>query len=109
MSFWRSIGVPEDELPDDEDHTDSIVDPEGVRPRIWFLKVPEAKVVKNRVHLDLKVAGGRTVPSTTRRAGSRRGRADDGAGATRLRRRSGGRRPYHVVMTDPEGNEFCVA
>ena len=29
VSFWRSIGVPEDELPDDEDHTDSIVDPEG--------------------------------------------------------------------------------
>ena len=111
VSFWRSIGVPEDELPDDEDHTDSIVDPEGVRPRIWFQIVPEAKVVKNRVHLDLQVSGGRTVPLATRRdrVDAEVGRLA-GLGATRLRTLGHeGMDYYGVVMHDPEGNEFCVA
>ena len=111
VSFWRSIGVPDDELPDDEDHTDSIIDPEGVRPRIWFQMVPEAKVVKNRVHLDLQVSGGRTVPLATRRdrVDAEVGRLT-GLGATRLRTLGHeGMDYYGVVMHDPEGNEFCVA
>jgi hypothetical protein len=29
--------------------------PDGAGPRVWFQPVPEAKVVKNRVHLDLTV------------------------------------------------------
>ena len=35
----------------------SIVDPEGVGPAIGFLQVPEAKVAKNRFHIDIRVAG----------------------------------------------------
>jgi Glyoxalase-like domain len=42
--------------------TTILVDPDGVRPRIWFQPVPKSKVVKNRVHLDLGVSGGRRVP-----------------------------------------------
>lgn len=42
--YWVSVGVPEDEA---EDGYDSIVDPGGDGPRIWFQQVPEAKVVKN--------------------------------------------------------------
>src|SRR6476661_2672977 len=94
VSFWRSIGVPD-----------------GVRPRIWFQMVPEAKVVKNRVHLDLKVSGGRTVPLATRRdrVDAEVGRLT-GLGATRLRTLGHeGMDYYGVVMHDPEGNEFCVA
>ena len=90
--------------------TTILVDPDGVRPRIWFQPVPEGKVVKNRLHLDLGVSGGRQVPLETRR---RRVDAEAerlvAAGATRLRVLSEeGVDHYAVVMADPEGNEFCL-
>ena len=34
------------------------VDPSGVGPRLYFQRVPEGKVVKNRVHLDVRVGTG---------------------------------------------------
>jgi hypothetical protein len=65
-------------------------------------------VVKNRVHLDLGVSGGRTVPVEIRkeRVEAEAGRLI-GAGATRQRVLEGAS-SYAVVMQDPEGNEFCV-
>jgi catechol 2,3-dioxygenase-like lactoylglutathione lyase family enzyme len=107
QDYWASRGLPPEEV---EDGYDSIVDPEGVRPRIWFQPVPEGKVVKNRLHLDLGVSGGRRVPLETRR---RRIDAEAerlvAAGATRLRVLSEeGVDHYGVVMADPEGNEFCL-
>jgi hypothetical protein len=57
-AYWQSIGVPPDELTDVTDDAESIVDPSGQGPRIWFQQVPEAKVVKNRLHLDLDASGG---------------------------------------------------
>jgi hypothetical protein len=82
----------------------------GVRPRISFLKVPEGKVVKNRLHLDLQVGGGRAEPWDLR--WSRVTEAVDelrryGATVVREVPLDDGR-PDHVVMADPEGNEFCV-
>ncbi len=110
-AYWRSIGVPEEELDAQRDSADSIVDPDGAGPRIWFQRVPEPKVVKNRLHLDLKVGGGRTVPLAERRA-----RVDaevarlaaHGARALRVLEPAG-QDYYAVVLLDPEGNEFCVA
>jgi len=109
--YWRHIGVPDEELPTDVDAADSIVDPDGVGPRIWFQLVPEAKAVKNRLHLDLKVSGGRSVPLDTRRDRIEAEAARlQRIGATRLRVLSAdGLDHYGVVMQDPEGNEFCVA
>jgi hypothetical protein len=109
--YWRDVGVPESELPTDVDGANSIVDPAGVGPRVWFQLVPEPKTVKNRLHLDLKVSGGRTVPMAERRA---RVEAEvtrlESLGANRLRVLSAdGLDHYAVVMTDPAGNEFCVA
>jgi hypothetical protein len=111
VAYWRSIGIPEHELPDRDDVHDSIVDPHGVRPRIWFQLVPEPKLVKNRLHLDLQVSGGRSVPIEARRA-----RVDAeaarlvGLGASRVRGPLyEGTGHYAVVMQDPEGNEFCLA
>lgn len=109
-AFWRSIGVPEEELDDANDASDSLVDPAGQGPRIWFQKVPEAKVVKNRLHLDLDAGGGRGVPLQTRKE---RVTAEVqrlvGAGATALRvLEQEGMDHYAVVMQDPEGNEFCI-
>jgi hypothetical protein len=114
LASWRdwylSVGVPEDEL-GEGDCTDRLRDPDGRGPNIWFQGVPEGKVVKNRLHLDLKVSGGRTFPLARRKE-----RVDAkvaellAAGATVFRV---GDHPdqdhYGVVMQDPEGNEFCVA
>jgi len=56
----RSIGIQDSDLAGVDPSTcDSIVDPEGRRPRIWFQVVPERKAAKNRVHLDLDVTRGR--------------------------------------------------
>jgi len=110
--YWADMGVPEEELTEGVGETpESIVDPEGRGPRIWFQCVPEGKVVKNRVHLDLKVGGGRGVPlpERTRRI---RAKADrlTATGATVLRvMDEPGMDFYGVVLQDPEGNEFCVA
>ena len=102
--FLRSISVPEDQW----NSRNAVVDPDGVRPRIFFQRVPEPKAAKNRVHLDLKVGGGPTVPLEERRA---RVEAEAqrlvAAGATRLRAYEE-HGEYWAVLQDPEGNEFCV-
>jgi hypothetical protein len=108
--YWLSIGVPAEEL-GEGDCADSIIDPAGRGPRIWFQQVPEPKVGKNRLHLDLKIGGDRT----DRPLAERRARIE--AEVTRLRslgaelvRRDDvvGVDHYYVVMADPESNEFCV-
>lgn len=38
----------------------SLIDPDGVLPAISFLKVPEGKTAKNRVHIDIRVSVGPT-------------------------------------------------
>ncbi len=87
----------------------AIEDPDGVGPRVYFQRVPEGKVAKNRMHLDLNVAGGRDVPLEERKvrvlAEVERLKAlgaDDHRGAIE---HDG---EFWVRMNDPEGNEFCV-
>jgi hypothetical protein len=106
-AWYRSLGVPEEEL---DGGVDRIVDPAGRGPKIWFQKVPERKSTKNRLHLDLHVGGGRGVPLDARRQ-----RVDAeadrlvAAGASVLHDLStDGVDHYGVVLADPEGNEFCV-
>src|SRR5690349_22228832 len=41
-------------------HSFAAMDPTGVGPRLYFQRVPEGKVVKNRVHLDVRVGTGLT-------------------------------------------------
>jgi hypothetical protein len=105
--YWRDVGVPEEEL---GLGTDRIIDPDGAGPRIWFQVVPESKTVKNRLHLDICVSGGRTVPIATRRQRvDAEARRLTGLGATKLRAlEEEGLDHYGVAMTDPEGNEFDI-
>jgi Glyoxalase-like domain len=86
-----------------------IEDPDGIGPAISFLKVPEPKAAKNRVHFDVQAGGGRAVPLEVRwpRVTQAVGRLT-AAGATVLREDADDGNPDHVVMADPEGNEFCV-
>ncbi|HLQ56642.1 MAG TPA: VOC family protein [Streptosporangiaceae bacterium] len=62
-------------------------------PNMWFIRVPEPKTAKNRLHFDLR-APGATDQEVGRLAA---------LGATVVRRETA-----HTVMLDPEGNEFCV-
>jgi len=79
----------------------AITHPEGTgrAPRMLFQTVSEDKVVKNRVHLDLRI-GEDELAATVERLTD--------AGATFLHE---GRQGPHawVTLADPEGNEFCVS
>jgi predicted enzyme related to lactoylglutathione lyase len=63
-----------------------------------FVLVPESKMQKNRLHLDLAMASVEAQEATVERLLSR-GAARSDIGQENV--------PW-VVLTDPEGNEFCV-
>jgi len=105
--YYRDVGVPEEELGSGPDR---LIDPSGSGPAIWFQVVDETKTVKNRLHFDLRVSGGRSVPFE-----SRKQRVE--AEADRLSRLGATRigvffekgvDHYAVAMLDPEGNEFDI-
>ena len=101
--FLRQAGVPEDLW----DSRSAVVDPEGRGPRIFIQKVPEPKTSKNRVHLDVQVGAG-VEPADRREVVAREVERLTGLGASRgqVFDEMG---EHWVVMTDPEGNEFCVS
>jgi Glyoxalase-like domain len=105
--FYRKLGLPEEEL---FEGVDRISDPEGRGPSIWFHVVPDAKVVKNRLHLDIRASGERTDPIEARakRVDAEASRLA-GLGATITGALSEeGLDHYAVGMKDPEGNEFDI-
>ncbi|SDF75544.1 hypothetical protein SAMN05660662_3259 [Blastococcus aurantiacus] len=88
LARLRAAGI---ESPEDDPTV--LVEPEREGgPRLFFQLVPEVKEVKNRLHLDLRCAD---VDGEIARIGDLGGRVqatfDD-----------------HVVLVDPEGNEFCL-
>ena len=81
------------ETPDDSVAIDSA---DGA-PRIWFSKVPERKVAKNRVHIDINLPDGAEIERLQRL----------GARPLQEIRDAQGRLKW-TIMADPEGNEFCA-
>ncbi|MGW0178706.1 VOC family protein [Nocardia sp. NPDC003345] len=83
-------------------------DPTGVGPRLYFQRVPEGKVAKNRVHLDVRVGTGLV--------GDERLAALEAEctrllalGAQRVRLLTADAvNESCLVMRDVEGNEFCL-
>ncbi len=109
-AFWaRALGYVDEPGYDDPDGA-SIVDPDGRGPAIGFLRVPEPKSAKNRMHVDIRVAG-EPPWNMAERERLIRGKVAEltQAGATAVREESYDGTLGHVVMLDPEGNEFCVA
>jgi hypothetical protein len=102
-------GFSESLPPEQRDSASASVDPEGVGPRLFFQRVPEGKSAKNRVHLDVRAAPGLEGDA---RMSALEAEADRlvALGATRLRRFEPGSEMSagFIVMTDPEGNEFCL-
>ena len=80
----------------------AIIVPKGVpeedERHMLFMRVPEAKVAKNRVHLDLHPDGDTRayIAGLVER------------GATLVEQRGEGWPVHWATLTDPEGNEFCV-
>ena len=99
----RAWDVPEDQW----NSRSAVTDPDGVGPRLFFQQVPEEKVVKNRVHLDINAAEGTTDPDERRRVIAAEVDRLTEAGASVFRQVEE-RGEFWVVMQDPEGNEFCV-
>jgi hypothetical protein len=114
--YYRSIGVPDDELDPDGDGTDRIFDPAGRGPKIWFQAVPDGKTVKNRLHLDVYPTDRDPTLTLEERRRIVEAKVDElvGRGATVSRRFPDdfeGQKTvttYFVTMLDPEGNEFCL-
>jgi len=100
-----AMGVP----PERRNDASGLVDPDGSRPRLFFQRVPEPKRAKNRVHLDVRAA-----PDTEgdARMAALEAEAERlvALGATRIERHepSPPMGSGHIVMADPEGNEFCL-
>ena len=94
VRFWnRALGY---ETKYSDDSGALLRHPEGLYPKLYLQVVPEPRVGKNRLHLDLyspdeeAEAERLTALGATRR---KRFDTDDGV---------------WIVMTDPEGNEFCI-
>src|SRR3954451_692309 len=85
----------------------TLVDQERDRPDIFFLKVPEAKAGKNRLHLDIKVAPGLDGDARRTRIHAEADRLI--ALGARVTERFDTPEDIHLILRDPEGNEFCLA
>ena len=103
--FLARVGVPEEQ----RNSRSAIEDPDGDGPRVFFQQVPEDKVAKNRVHLDVRAAPGLE--------GDERMAALEAEcerlvalGASRVSRTEPAppMEAGFIVMQDPEGNEFCL-
>ncbi|WP_090935099.1 VOC family protein [Nonomuraea jiangxiensis] len=98
-SWWsRATGLPlgEGDRPGD----DEVMLRTERDPYLLFLRVPEGKSVKNRIHLDVNGTAGRSRDQEVERL--------VGLGATVYDDRRQPDGTGWVVMLDPEGNEFCV-
>lgn len=94
-AFWcLALGYEIDDVDDDGAY---IVDPAGRGVAIYFQLVPEGKVVKNRLHLDLRPPSSMAVEVERLEA----------AGATVFRMVEA-EENFWTIMRDPQGNEFCV-
>ncbi len=92
-AFWAAALGRELKAGDGEER---YLEASGANPEILFLPVPEAKVVKNRLHLDLRPDDqGAEVERLL------------GLGATRVQIGQTGEESW-VVLADVEGNEFCI-
>jgi predicted enzyme related to lactoylglutathione lyase len=96
--FWGQVtGWPVTEEAQPGYEESAVGRPGESSPRLYFVKVPESKTIKNRLHLDVMPADRTQDEEITR--------------LTRLGARViSDRRPElgWVILADPEGNEFCV-
>ncbi|WP_436702310.1 VOC family protein [Nocardioides sp. BYT-33-1] len=108
--FWKAVlgYVDPPYPPDPEDAWAACQDPDGVGPRLYFQRVPEAKTTKNRVHLDVRVGTGLTGDERLAALEAEASRLE-ALGATRgTLLLADGENESCQNMLDVEGNEFCL-
>ncbi|MBA0050928.1 VOC family protein [Streptomyces sp. AJS327] len=94
--------------PEERDAWCACVDPTGVGPRLFFQRVPEGRVVKNRVHLDVRSAVG-LVGEERVAALEAEGARLIALGAERVQLLTADEENEScLAMRDVEGNEFCL-
>ena len=94
--------------PEDQGSWFACVDPSGVGPRLFFQRVPEGKVVKNRLHLDVRAGTGLTGEARLAVLEAECARLV-ALGAVRVRLLpADDDNESCIVMQDIEGNEFCL-
>jgi predicted enzyme related to lactoylglutathione lyase len=96
--FWAEVLGWRIENEADDDDEIELVDPDGGKPTLLFIRVPESKTVKNRLHIDVNARDREQSEEVERLLGLGATLADVGQGDD----------VTWVVMADPEGNEFCV-
>jgi Glyoxalase-like domain len=85
-----------------EDDDEIVLEPpagspgEGLIPDLLFLRVPETKTIKNRLHFDLRPSDQAAEVARLEELGATRASVGQEADVT------------WVVLADPDGNEFCV-
>jgi predicted enzyme related to lactoylglutathione lyase len=93
--FWSAVlGWGET---DRDEETIEIADPAGGVPTLVFARVPDEKIVKNRVHIDVNPVGSDQAEELERLLALGATRVDVGQGDVSW-----------IVLADPEGNEFCL-
>lgn len=109
LAAWEKFLDEANVAADARDSAFAIIDPEGKGPRLYYQRVPEPKIAKNRLHIDVRTA-------SELRGDERMAALETEAerlvarGATRLQRFEPEPPMSHgfIVMADPEGNEFCL-
>ena len=99
--WWQSVlDYREDaDDPNEPGHEECLIMSADGRHRLLFIEVPDVKQVKNRIHLDLRPAEGTRDEELARLT-------ELGATVVSDLRNPDG--TGWVVLTDPEGNEFCI-
>ena len=95
--FWRAVLDYRVAETDDDGAWIALEGEPGSGPLLVFQNVPEEKVVKNRLHIDVNPRDRDQDAEVERLIGLGARRIDIGQGEQSW-----------VVMADPEGNEFCV-
>lgn len=101
--FWKQVlgYVDVEGDPNEPGHEECMILDPGSGHHLLFIEVPEAKAVKNRIHLDLRPRSGTQADEVARLVS---------IGATQVADLRGKYGPGTgwVVLADPEGNEFCI-
>ncbi|MFG2111890.1 VOC family protein [Streptomyces sp. NPDC048718] len=94
--------------PEERDTAFACLDPSGVGPRLLFMKVPEGKAVKNRVHLDVRVGTGLVGEERLAALETECARLEALGAVRGTLLRADGVNESCQNMQDIEGNEFCL-
>ncbi len=94
--------------PEDQDRSFACADPSGVGPRLYFQRVPEGKVVKNRVHLCVRTGTGLVGAERLATLEAERDRLVALGAVCERVMVADEENESCIVMQDIEGNEFCL-